>query len=118
MPRSQPVKVQFSSAEGPMFIFTTTRDGGDSMTYIHLGYGTVQSSMVIRFTSLEDLEHSKQKFCKAKILDHIKFLRYTEIWSTDEESKYIQLAEPKLNQTDYFSYPELMLVDSKYCVKP
>ena len=46
----------------------------------------------------------------------IKFLSYTEIWSTDGESKYIQLAEPKL--VDYQEYPELMLVDTKYCVKP
>ena len=40
-------------------------------------------------------------------------LSYTEIWSDDENSKNIQLAEPKLN--DYHDYPELVLVDTKFC---
>ena len=42
-------------------------------------------------------------------------LRLTEIWSSDGDSQYIQLAEPELK--DYKEYPELMLVDTKYCVK-
>ena len=42
--------------------------------------------------------------------------RYTEIWSDDEGSKSIKLADPKLN--GYFYYPELMLVDTNFCVKP
>ena len=40
---------------------------------------------------------------------------YTEIWSIDGQSKNIQLAEPTLN--DYTWYPELMIVDTNYCVK-
>ena len=42
--------------------------------------------------------------------------RYTEIWRDDEGSKSIKLANPKL--TDYRWYPELVLVDTKFCVKP
>ena len=46
----------------------------------------------------------------------VLFLRYTEIWSMDEGSKNIKLADPKL--TDYYYYPELVLVDINFCVKP
>ena len=42
-------------------------------------------------------------------------LRLTEIWTKDDKSETIQLAEPNLN--DYKEYPELMLVDTKFCVK-
>ena len=42
--------------------------------------------------------------------------RYTEIWSMDEGSKNIKLADPKLNSYSY--YPELALVDINFCVKP
>ena len=41
---------------------------------------------------------------------------YTEIWSMDESSKNIKLAEPKLYR--YTMYPELALVDINFCVKP
>ena len=34
----------------------------------------------------------------------------------EESSKNIKLADPKLN--DYFDYPELILVDTQFCVKP
>ena len=44
------------------------------------------------------------------------FFRYTEIWSAKDQSKIIQLSEPKLEF--YLFYPELMLVDINYCVKP
>ena len=40
----------------------------------------------------------------------------TEIWSDDNGSKSIKLADPKLNYYDY--YPELILVDTKFCVNP
>ena len=46
----------------------------------------------------------------------INIFRYTEIWSTDGQSKIIELAEPKL--TDYLYYPELILVDPQHCIKP
>ena len=46
----------------------------------------------------------------------ISCVRYTEVWSDDEGSKSIKLADPKLNS--YYYYPELMLVDTKFCVKP
>ena len=42
--------------------------------------------------------------------------RYTEIWSIDEGSKTINLADPKLNE--YVAYPELVLVDINFCVNP
>ena len=44
-----------------------------------------------------------------------KFLRYTEIWSDDEGSKNIKLADPKLS--GYSEYPELVLVDTNFCIK-
>ena len=44
------------------------------------------------------------------------FQRYTEIWSDDESSKAIKLAEPQLEL--YNNFPELVLVDTKFCVKP
>ena len=44
------------------------------------------------------------------------FLRYTEIWSDDGGSKTIKLVDPKLN--GYYNYPELVLVDTQFCVKP
>ena len=44
------------------------------------------------------------------------FLRYTEIWSDDEGSKSIKLADPKLSS--YYRYPELILVDTQFCVNP
>ena len=43
------------------------------------------------------------------------YFRYTEIWSDDEGSRNIKLAEPKL--TSYSYYPELFLVDTQFCVK-
>ena len=43
-------------------------------------------------------------------------LRYTEIWGDDEGSKSIKLADPKL--TAYQESPELILVDTSFCVKP
>ena len=42
--------------------------------------------------------------------------RYTEIWSDDQGSKSIKLAEPNLN--GYYHYPELILVDTRFCVNP
>ena len=42
-------------------------------------------------------------------------LRFTEIWSDDESSTNIELAEPQLS--DYQHYPELILVDTHFCVK-
>ena len=42
--------------------------------------------------------------------------RYTEIWSFEENSLSIKLADPQLDE--YWSYPELLLVDPSYCVKP
>ena len=84
------------------------------MTCTHLDIIIVQSSMVIKFISLEDQEKSKPK--PSHILSvEIMILRLTEIWSNDGDSQYIQLAEPELK--DYKEYPELMLVDTKYCVK-
>ena len=44
------------------------------------------------------------------------FLRYTEIWSDDEGSKSIKLADPKLE--NYRDYPELILVDTQFCINP
>ena len=46
----------------------------------------------------------------------LNFFRYTEIWSANEESKIIQLSEPQLD--GYKWYPELMIVDTTFCVKP
>ena len=45
-----------------------------------------------------------------------KLFRYTEIWSDSEGSKSIKLADPKLD--NYYDFPELVLVDTKFCVKP
>ena len=42
--------------------------------------------------------------------------RYTEIWSDDEGSKNIKLADPNLD--GYYWHPELILVDVNFCVKP
>ena len=42
--------------------------------------------------------------------------RYTEIWSLDGQSKNIKLDVPQLG--GYYDYPELLLVDTTYCVKP
>ena len=42
--------------------------------------------------------------------------RYTEIWSDDQGSKSIKLAEPKLD--NYIHYLELILVDTQFCVNP
>jgi len=39
----------------------------------------------------------------------------TEIWSLDEESFVIKLAEPRL--TGYNGFPELWLVDRNFCVQ-
>ena len=62
--RSPPVKVHYLSGEVTMSLFIIARDGVDSINCIHHVIITEQSSMVIRCTSLEDLEHSKQKACK------------------------------------------------------
>ena len=63
MLRSQQAKVQSLSGVETMLLFTTALDGVDSMTCIRLEHGTVQSSMMIRFTSLGDLEHCKHREC-------------------------------------------------------
>ena len=71
--------------------------------------------MAIKFMSLEEKEKSKfysETFFK---ISYFPF-RYTEIWNDDEGSKGIKLADPKLN--GYYEYPELVLVDTKFCVKP
>ena len=47
---------------------------------------------------------------------HLDFRFYTEIWSDDKGSKSIKLADPKLDSYNY--YPELVLVDTNFCVKP
>ena len=67
--------------------------------------------MVIKSTSLEDLELSKFENEPETVKYH--FFRYRETWSNGDEFKYI-LTEPKLS--DYYHYPELLLVDSNYCV--
>jgi len=58
--------------------------------------------------------------CKLQVvivfLKIINIFRYTEIWSTDGQSKIIELAEPELSE--YKWYPELILVDPQHCVKP
>ena len=64
---------------------------------------------------LEDMEDNSKLKLRLNSNYWYEF-SYTEIWSSDETSKYIKLAEPKL--TDYYHYPELMLVDTKYCVNP
>ena len=43
-------------------------------------------------------------------------IQYVEIWSFDGESKNIKLAEPIL--VGYNAHPELLLVDTSFCVKP
>ena len=69
--------------------------------------------------SLVEVEQSKFSFFESlnllgKIL--IVIFRYTEIWSDDEGSKNIKLADPKLNE--YIYHPELILVDTQFCVNP
>ena len=47
--------------------------------------------------------------------NHFDYVRYTEIWNLDGRSKNIKLADPQLVGYNYF--PELLLVDTTYCVK-
>ena len=70
--------------------------------------------MVTKFTLLVEAENSKLKQIASKNL-YVAFFRYTEIWSPDGQSKNIKLANPQLH--GYSSYPELLLVDVKFCVK-
>ena len=75
--------------------------------------------MAIKFMSLEDTEQGWYNFSyEPNEFDQFTDLnlRYTEIWSDDEGSKSIKLADPKLS--GYYEYPELVLVDTKFCVKP
>ena len=94
------------------------------MAYTQLDNIIVQSQMAIKFMLLEEMEKGKtwiwksllsEKFCLRNVFLTL-FLRYTEIWSDNEGSKNIKLAEPKL--TNYQYYPELILVDTQFCVKP
>ena len=81
--------------------------------------GIVQLSMAIKFMSLVESITSKFSFFESKNLFWlivIVIFRYTEIWSNDEGSKNIKLADPKLDY--YLYYPEMVLVDVNYCVKP
>jgi len=103
---------------------TTVQGGANWMTYNQLVTIIVQSPMAIKFMSLAEVEHSKfwiwkfllsQKFWLLNFFFATVFLRYTEIWSNNEGSKNIKLAQPKL--TDYVFYPELILVDTQFCVK-
>ena len=70
--------------------------------------------MVIKSMSLVDPVQSKSVYLKVE--KSSLFRRYTEIWSLDGQSKNIKLADPQL--TDYCYYPELLLVDTTFCVKP
>ena len=70
--------------------------------------------MVIKSMSLVDPVQSKSVYLKVE--KSSLFRRYTEIWSLDGQSKNIKLADPQL--TDYRYYPELLLVDTTFCVKP
>ena len=95
---------------------TIAKGGADWMTCNQLDGTTEQSSMVIKSTSLEELTHSESEIRTFfKVLYH-SILRYTEIWSDNGDSKSIKLADPMLK--DYYHYPELVLVDTKFCVKP
>ena len=74
--------------------------------------------MPIKFMSLVEEERGKLNFEIHETPFRILLfrLRYTEIWSDDRGSKSIKLADPKLG--DYDRYPELFLVETKFCVKP
>ena len=85
------------------------------MTYNQLEDITEQSSMVTKFTWLVEKTNGESKMVTFCLLLYM-FLRYTEIWSDDGGSKSIKLADPKLNS--YYYYPELVLVDTEFCVKP
>ena len=111
--------------KSPRLLATITQVGANWMAYTQLDNIIVQSQMAIKFMSLADLEQSKfwiwkfllsQKFWLLNFIFTTLILRYTEIWSDNEGSKNIKLAEPKLDT--YWAYPELILVDTQFCVKP
>ena len=84
------------------------------MTCNQLEEITVQSSMVTKFMWLVEETDGESKMITFCLLKYT-FLRYTEIWSDDGGSKSIKLADPKLK--DYHYYPELVVVDTQFCVK-
>ena len=95
---------------------TTIQDGPNWMICNQSVNIIVQLSTAIKFTSLGDIiDHCESKIIILYSLFTV-LLSYTEIWSDDEGSKNIKLAEPILSA--YYYYPELVLVDVNFCVKP
>ena len=88
------------------------------MTFNQLVMAIVQLLTETKYILSADLEQSKsqnhRKLYGVQLI--LYFFRYTEMWSLDGESKNIELAQPELGA--YYRYPELVLVDINFCVKP
>ena len=102
-------------------LVTTALDGANWMICNQDEIVIVQSWMVIRFMWLADIKKGKRLTELSSLSSPLGksstlFSRYTEIWSEIEGSKSIKLADPKLEE--YIWYPELVLVDTNFCVNP
>ena len=93
--------------------------GGTSNDDIALN--TVASYNNSTWTKLDDLQTGRYAHRAIVNGDKVYVIggygkQYVEIWSLDEESKNIKLAEPILD--GYNGFPELFLVDTSFCVNP
>ena len=86
------------------------------MTFNQYDMAIARLLMVIKYTLLAEAKVYHSKLKSVAFENDLALLRYTEIWSLDGESKNIKLADPQLSH--YYKYPELLLVDTKFCVKP
>ena len=79
---------------------------------------TEQLPMEIAFMLLED-----QALCEyLKVILHVYLVfnskfSPTEIWSRDAEDDTINMKIAEPNLKDFYSYPELFIVDSDFCTK-
>ena len=67
--------------------------------------------MVMEFTLLVEPAQGKLRESNT---NHFDYFKYTEIWNLDGRSKNIKLADLQLVE---YNFPELLLVDTSYCVK-